>query len=346
MAGAEGVVSTNGASPTNLDLPDLPGLERVVLNDLPADDQAHVMGLEPSERSRALAVYELGDRMEEIRDAGLIASGKRRTKAEMARFRLALHRVVEEHGPLTVRGAFYQMVARGLPKTESDYGRVQDELVKMRRAERLPVVPYGWIVDGTRWQRKPQTYSSLDRMLRESIQTYRRAVWDDQDVYCEVWCEKDALAGVLLPVTSEWDVPLMVSRGFSSVTFLYEAAEAIVAQDKPAFIYLFTDHDRSGRLIADKIEEDLTGFAPGAEIHCVRAAVTEEQIEELDLPTRPAKRTGDPPAVELDAIRPADLRSIVRDCIERHVDPDALRRTQAVEAEERETLRRISRRAS
>ena len=31
--------------------------------------------------------------------------------------------------------------------------------------------------------------------------------------YVEVWLEKDALAGVLLPVTDRYDIPLMVSTG-------------------------------------------------------------------------------------------------------------------------------------
>lgn len=64
----------------------------------------------------------------------------------------------------------------------------------------------------------------------------------------------------------------------------------------------------------------------------------------MDPPTRPAKRKGDPPAVELDTIPPDELRAIVRDCIKRYVDPDSLRRTQEVEETERETLRHIARR--
>ena len=38
-----------------------------------------------------------------------------------------------------------------------------------------------------------------DQALRQTAETYRRAVWDNQDAYVEVWLEKDALAGVLVP---------------------------------------------------------------------------------------------------------------------------------------------------
>ena len=36
-------------------------------------------------------------------------------------------------------------------------------------------------------------------------------------VYVEVWCEKDALAGVLMEETEVYDVPLMVAKGYSSI---------------------------------------------------------------------------------------------------------------------------------
>lgn len=342
-----------GASPTNgssalftlAERHDLTNLEIEVARGL--DDPSewnHLADLDRPRLSRTLALLDLGtDRWNEYKAAGLEASSSRRTQAEMARFRMTLHQILERFGPMTVRGAFYQMVGQGLPKDERSYQRVQDELVKMRRGQRLPIVPHSWIVDGTRWMRKPRTYDSLTSMLEDSIRTYRRALWEDQDAYVEVWCEKDALAGVLHPVTAEWDVPLMVSRGMSSLTFLVEAAMAIEAQDRPAYIYIFTDRDRSGDTIAEKIEEGLKEFAPTSEIHCIRAAVTEDQVDRLGLPTRPAKRKGDPPAVELDAIPPDDLRDIVRDCIERHIDPDALRRTQVVEEEERSALRTMAR---
>ena len=37
--------------------------------------------------------------------------------------------------------------------------------------------------------------------------------------------EKDALAGVVMDATERWNVALMVSRGTSSATFLYDVAQ-------------------------------------------------------------------------------------------------------------------------
>jgi hypothetical protein len=137
----------------------------------------------------------------------------------------------------------------------------------------------------------------------------------------------------------------MVSRGFSSDTYLQSSAKAIAVKDKPAFIYQFGDHDPSGIWIAKKIEDGLRHHAPDAEIYFERVAVTPEQIELWSLPSRPTKREGNTHAcgfvgdsVELDAIPARRLRRLVRECIERHVDDDQLKILKTAEASERTLL--------
>jgi hypothetical protein len=272
---------------------------------------------------------------------------ERRTKAAMESLRAALLEIIEQNQPVTVRQTFYLAVSAGLiRKTETEYkATVGRLLTEMRRAGELP---YGWIADNTRWMRKPSTYSSLDGFLASAAQHYRRALWDTQDAYVEVWLEKDALAGVLFPVTAQWDVPLMVTRGYPSITFLHDAAETIADEGKPAFLYYFGDHDPSGVDIPRKVEADLRTFVAEyetqAEIHFQRVAVQPWQIAEWDLPTRPTKHTdtrarnfeGD--SVEVDAIPPDILRALVEGRIEQHVDGEALDVLRRAEAHEREAL--------
>jgi hypothetical protein len=197
--------------------------------------------------------------------------------------------------------------------------------------------------------RKPATYSSLQEALKNAAQYYRRDLWDNQDVYVEIWTEKDAMAGFLKPLTFKWDVPLLVSRGFSSETYLYEAASYITEKGKPAYLYYFGDWDPSGVHIDRVIERKLREFAPQEEIHFERVAVTPEQIAELDLPTRPTKKTDSRSkrfkgeSVEVDAIPPEVLRDIVEGCILRHVDPQALGVTEAAERSEKEIMKKLSR---
>jgi AcrR family transcriptional regulator len=270
----------------------------------------------------------------------------RRARADVARIRAALYDLLSESHPMTVRQVFYQLVSRGvIAKTEAEYkGTVVRLLGKMRRNHQIP---FHWLADNTRWMRKPRTYSSIRHMLEQEKRLYRRSVWEDQDVYVEVWLEKDALAGVLYDVTEQWDVPLMVTRGYPSLSFLESAAEAIRSVRKPAFLYYFGDFDPSGVDIPRKVERDIRDFASGAEIHFERVAVTRQQIEALGLPTRPTKKTdsrsrdfGDE-SVEVDAIPPAVLKEMVESCIARHIDEHAYKATLLVESQERETLDRI-----
>jgi hypothetical protein len=273
---------------------------------------------------------------------------KRRTKAEIDQIREALDDRLRGDHPMTVRQVFYRVVSQGvIAKTENEYkNAVGRLLVSMRRSGQIS---FSWIADNTRWMRKPRTYSSLEAALENTAQTYRRSLWDNQDVYVEVWTEKDALAGVVLEETRPWDVPLMVSKGFSSVTYLYEAAQTIAEQGKPAYLYYFGDHDPSGVHIDRVIEKRLRGFAPDAEIHFKRVAVTKDQIAQFELPTRPTKKTDsrsktfDGESVEVDAIRPRQLRDLVKNCISRHVDQDALRVLKVAEQSERQILERLSR---
>ena len=45
------------------------------------------------------------------------------------------------------------------------------------------------------------------------------------------------MAGVVVLITDLNDVPLMVARGYSSLSFLHSAAEQIDQLNVPAFIY-------------------------------------------------------------------------------------------------------------
>jgi hypothetical protein len=261
--------------------------------------------------------------------------------------RAAIVEVLREIQPATVRQVYYQLVGRGvIAKTEAEYKSTVVRLLTVMRRERE--IPFGWIADNTRWMRKPPSFSSLGDMLAESQRLYRRALWDNQEAYVEIWLEKDALSGVLFEETAEFDVPLMVTRGYPSISYLYEAAEAVSECGKPAFLYYFGDYDPSGCDITRAVEAGIREFAPSAEIHFQRVAVTREQIDTWKLPTRPTKssdsrsRQFDGESVEVDAVPPARLRAMVRGCIERHLDPWRLTQLRRVEAQERETLKRIA----
>ena len=142
-----------------------------------------------------------------------------------------------------------------------------------------------------------------------------------------------------------YDVPLMVARGYASLSFLHSAAEYIGSIDVPTYIYHLGDFDPSGVNAGEKIEQTLKEMAPQAEIHFQRIAVTPEQIREWDLPSRPTKASdtrarnfGDI-SVELDAIPPDRLRQLVEGAIERHLPKRQFEILKIAEASERDLLK-------
>ncbi|MGB7097522.1 MAG: hypothetical protein WBD95_01975 [Xanthobacteraceae bacterium] len=266
----------------------------------------------------------------------------RSTKSEVERRRQALHAIVAAMKPMTVRQVFYQATIHGLvEKNEAGYVKVQTQLVQMRHSGMLP---YAWLVDNTRWQRKPRTFSNVKEALFETARLYRKSLWDQSDAYVEIWLEKDALAGSILPITTLYDVPLMVARGYASLSFLHSAAEYIGTIEVPTYIYHLGDFDPSGVNAGERIEATLRKLAPGADIHFERLAVTVGQIEEWRLPTRPTKATdsrargfGDI-SVEMDAIEPGRLRTIVEDAIQAHLPPHQYQVLMAAEESEKRLI--------
>jgi hypothetical protein len=288
------------------------------------------------------------------RSEGQIGNSTKKPRG-LAKATLALREAIletfEDTGkPVTVRQMFYLLSVGGaVEKEESGYRKAQRQLLALRRAG---LVPYGWIADNTRWMRKPTTYAGLGDFFDRAATYYRQDLWVRSDVYVEVWCEKDALAGVLMPVTREYDVPLMVARGYSSETFAYNAAEAMRETGKPCYVYYAGDLDPSGWQMARSLEQKLAEF--GAPVVFERLAVNPEQIQAWDLPTRPSKVSdtrckaffaefgNGTESVELDAIHPDLLRSLVRDAIEQHIDHGGLETLRREEDAAREALQELA----
>lgn len=262
--------------------------------------------------------------------------------------RSAVLELTSEYDVMTVRQVFYQLVSRGIvPKDENaGYRPVQAQVLQMRRAGWLP---WSFIADGTRWMRKPESFLSVDDAIASMHRSYRRDLWQSQNVRIEVWLEKDALAGVVSTATNAWDVPLMVSRGTSSATFLHSAGEtarnAWVEHGIATRIYAMYDFDAAGQRAARNVEAGIVEHA-GDEtpISFELLAVNESQIEAWQLPTRPAKKT-DPEAakfgnvsVELDAIPPDKLVALVEGAITDNIATHAWEQEQISEASERAFL--------
>jgi hypothetical protein len=256
----------------------------------------------------------------------------------------ALVALAEQHQPCSVRHLFYRAVVNnvvGITKNECGYAKVQRAALLLRRNGRIP---YEWIVDNTRWMRKPTTWSSFEDALRNTARTYRRDLWIDTNYRVEVWCESDSTAGVIYDVVDRWDVPLMVTRGFTGEAFAYNSVDAWLADDRQPVVLYVGDHDPAGLEIECKLREALTRFY-GLEVPFHRVAVTWDQVVEHDLPgTLPKKTYGYDRAVEAEALAPELLRELVDATIVEHVNQDFIAAVLAAERSERELLTAIANR--
>ena len=282
----------------------------------------------------------------------LIKSAKRfrRSGLQMNSLLAAIKTILDgEAEQITIRHLFYRLVGlKQIEKTEGAYQSLCGHLSKWRRSGD---VAWDSFADNTRWHLGTETFDGLNDALANTVKCYRRNLWAQQSAHVEIWGEKDAISGILYSEADTFGVKVFTCRGFASLSALYSAANTFkraVASGKQVLIYYFGDHDPSGlaidRAAVDSFRDDF-----GVEVKLTRACVTPAQIREHKLPTRPVKKSDTRAGgwkggcVEIDTMPPAVLKSIVRDCITRHIDPHQWSQTQAIENAERETLRSLAR---
>ena len=263
---------------------------------------------------------------------------------------------LNEYWPLTLRQVYYQLVAAGdIENRRAAYQKLSRVLVQARLDGHMP---WEAIEDRTRSVLDSAGWDDAARFVADQtddyLAGYRRDLLQSQDEVLEVWVEKDALSHVCHRAALSYCVPVIVARGFSSVSYLHDAAQRIrrnARQDKGTVILYFGDLDPSGyemlpaMMFTLKDEMGLQGWVEG-----VRCALTPEQVEQHDLPTNPdALKITDSRArkyidqfgnlaVELDALRPNALEALVRESIESRLHLDRLQAEQETEAAERDRL--------
>ena len=257
----------------------------------------------------------------------------------------------EEGYKLTLRQLYYQLVAKGvIPNKPNEY----DKLGRLLRDARMAgVVDWDSIEDRIRKPIIPSRSVDVGEILRRITINYSSNRQEDQSIYLEVWVEKDALSGILRKVTRKYDVGLMVNRGYSSTTAMYEASERFSKQaeeGKDTYILYLGDHDPSGLDMIRDMEERLDIFGVNPEIE--HLALTKKQIKKFNPPPNPAK-VKDPRAKdyiakfgktswEIDALGPRDLTKIVSEGIEALIDMDLFHKQIANEEEKKEKIRSIA----
>jgi len=250
--------------------------------------------------------------------------------------------------PLSLRQIYYQLVSRQIiENVESEYRKLSRLTVIGRDDQILDEEKF---TDRLRQIEQPNTWTDLTDFMESVRRSYRRDYWIDQPSHIEIWLEKDALRGVVEPVTNKYGVPLLVVRGQVSRTAIYQAYQRFSEQtDKECYLYYFGDFDPSGITIYESFVNRLRGFnGSNLDITFNRVALTQEQIDRYNLPPAPAKKTdpntskfigqhGDNVA-ELDALPPDVLIELVQQSIVQHIDMDIWDKSASIEQQETEQL--------
>ena len=230
---------------------------------------------------------------------------------------------------LTLRQLYYQLVTRNVIKnTEREYKRIGALLSDARLAG---LIDWDAIEDRVRIPRVPTEFENLRDLVEAAVRSYRLPRWRDQEHYVELWVEKDALAGVLQPLAREFHVTLMVNRGYSSQSAMYESGKRFqdaAEQGKECTLFYLGDHDPSGEDMVRDVRDRLELF--GVDLTVEKIALTMNQVRQYNPPPNPAKMSDSRASGyvalhgneswEVDAIPPNVLQTLIRTAIDRLVD--------------------------
>lgn len=234
---------------------------------------------------------------------------------------------------LTLRQLYYQFVSRNLLRnTERSYKNLGTAISDGRLAG---LIDWDAIEDRVRVPRRPSEWSDIESLVESAVAAYRLDRWAGQENYCELWVEKDALAGVLEPIANEYHITLMVNRGYSSQSAMYGASLRFRNPkhfEKDKYLFYLGDHDPSGEDMVRDVRDRLSMF--GAEVNVEKLALTMEQVEEYNPPPNPAKMTDSRAQAyvdehgssswEVDALPPDVLERIIRERIDEALDRDKM----------------------
>lgn len=257
--------------------------------------------------------------------------------------------LVLDEKPITVRGVMYRVVSGGwLPSTDKKYYKRTNQILTTLRE--TGIVPFEWIVDNIRSTEKPSSWAGLGDFGETIKQAYRKDFWAQMPEYVHIICEKDAIAGVLAPVTREYDVALSPIRGYVSLSFAHQIAETWNQIDKPIFVYYLGDWDASGFDLERDIQAKLERYCKRP-FEWVRLGVNVEDFADFNLiPLEPKKKDSrykrfvgehGMRCAELDALPATELRRRVEEAVVSHIDAKKWKRLQEIERLEKESIDKV-----
>lgn len=247
-------------------------------------------------------------------------------------------------GQVTLRQLFYRLVSDGtLPNTRSYYQSLSRYSAEARRAGWFPS-----LTDRTRSIRRAEHFDNPEDSIADMVSSYRRNRTAGQEWAVYIAVEKDALSQLLSNWYGETGIPIVVTSGYASQSYI-DAIRSHVRDDGRRAVLLYGgDFDPSG----EDIERDLQDRTGWTFDEIRRVAVLPEHIDRYDLPPQPGKSSdtragafiaehGRLIQVELDAIPPGDLHDLYDEALDDYWDWDTYDAVREREDQERQLLIRL-----
>ncbi len=225
---------------------------------------------------------------------------------------------------MTLRQLYYQHVKDNLITNEEKSYKNLAALISDGRL--CGLIDWDAIEDRGRVADKPYHSDSVEEhveTIKKVADGYTIDKWRGQDFYVELWVEKQALAGILEPLAHQNHVTLMVNKGYSSQSAMYESAQRFRAgmgtegeraeyredyhhctakefvgtewrgleSERDGLLLYLGDHDPSGEDMVRDIRERLQMFGCGERLEVQKVALTRAQITQYNPPPNPAKIT-------------------------------------------------------
>lgn len=266
----------------------------------------------------------------------------------------------EEGYILTLRQLHYQLVGKNwIINHDTAYKKLGNILDDCR---------YSGVIDWTAIEdrgRVPHLLYSVDGVedaLQDTVDQYRRNRQEGQTNHVELWTEKDALSGILKRTTEKYHIQLVVNKGYTSSSAIYNAYQRIIENCRNSeftTILYFGDHDPSGLDMVRDITDRLTLMVEKGNYELVASDIfaiihiglTMEQIKKHKLSPNPTKLTDSRSANyvkkfgktcwEVDALRPQILTAIVEAHIKKQIDMDTYNQLMEDEANDIERLKKM-----
>ena len=265
-----------------------------------------------------------------------------------------INSVIDEYGAqgyeLTLRQAYYQLVARGyIENNEHSYKNIGSLINDGRLAG---LIDWNSITDRTRNLRHSSHWDRPQDVIKSAKCSYLLDKWEGQPNYVEVWVEKDALVDIVGQACQPIDTPHFSCRGYTSQSEMWSAAQRFIRQKnrEARYIIHLGDHDPSGIDMTRDIQERLEMF--GADVYVKRVALTMNQVTTYNPPPNPAKITDSrcgkyidqygEESWELDALEPQMLTNLITNEVTALRDDAIYQAICEREAQEKEELQLLA----